>query len=89
MADKFFAVTAIKYGKRTEDGSQDGKYESKTFKAGDEVSGLSKEDMTSLWNAGALQRRDGEDDKAEEDKKAPVTPASTPAPSPSKADAKK
>jgi len=58
MADKFYAETRIKHGKRTEDGSQEGKYESKTFEPGEEVTGLSKEDMTDLWKAGALRRQE-------------------------------
>lgn len=74
MADKFYAVTDIKHGSRTEDGSAEGKYESKTFKAGDEVTGLSKEDMKSLWNAGALEQR--EDEKTDE-KEGDVAPAAT------------
>jgi hypothetical protein len=74
MADRFYAATEIKHGVREEDGSQDGKYTSKRFKVGDEVKGLSKEDMESLWNAGALERRGSNDDapaEAESDDNAP------------------
>src|SRR6185503_16261210 len=56
MANQFWATTKIKFGKRAEDGSQEGKYESKVFEPGDEVTGLSKEDMKSLWDAGALRK---------------------------------
>ena|SRR5687768_10602291 len=56
MADRFWAATKIKFGKRTEDGSQDGKYERVTFNVGDEVTGLSRDDMKGLWDAGALSR---------------------------------
>jgi hypothetical protein len=89
MANKFYAATRIKHGSRTEDGSQDGKYESKVFEPGDEVTGLSKEDMKGLWNAGALtqeapqQANDGVEEKSSEEEasdvknkpKAPATPA--------------
>lgn len=63
MADKFYAVTQINYGTRTEDGSRDGKYEKKVFKPGDHVTGLPPEEMKSLWNAGALRRE--QDDNVE------------------------
>lgn len=86
MADKFWAVTKIKHGVRTEDGSQEGKYESKTFNVGDEVTGLSKEDMKSLWGAGALTREnpnkeeapaaeESENGKPPAEPKTPKTPA--------------
>ena len=78
---KFYAVTDIKFGKRTEDGSSEGKYERKTFKAGDEVTGLSKEDMKGLWEAGALEQRgDQQEQKVEEQPEAPKT--ETPKPKP-------
>jgi hypothetical protein len=78
MATKaWYAATHIKFGKRTEDGSQDGKYEQVKFKPGDEVTGLSKDDMLGLYNAGALTNQkpetaednedDGEDEKANSD----------------------
>jgi hypothetical protein len=54
MAKKFYATTNIKHGSRIEDGSQDGKVEEKTFAPDDEVTGLSPEDMKTLWQAGAL-----------------------------------
>jgi hypothetical protein len=67
MAGKFYAVTDIRHGKRTEDGSAEGKYERTTFSAGDEVKGLSKEDMKSLWEAGALEQRDDAPEKEKEE----------------------
>jgi hypothetical protein len=66
MADKFYAVTAIRHGKRDEDGSAEGKYTRTEFKEGDEVKGLSKEDMKGLWEAGALRRETSEDKRSEE-----------------------
>lgn len=79
MADKFYAVTKIQHGTRTEDGSQEGKYSRVVFNEGDEVKGLSKEDMQSLWNAGALRRvtseEASEEKQDEEQKPAPAKTA--------------
>jgi hypothetical protein len=75
MADKFWAVTKIQFGKRTEDGSQDGKYERVVFQPNEEVTGLSKEDMKDLWQAGALTRERPAEAKDEEE-----TPEETQAP---------
>jgi hypothetical protein len=84
MADKFYAATNIKYGARKEDDSAEGKYESTTFKAGDEVTGLPKEEMVSLWNKGALTKtapeKPEEDEEALDDK-----PSSDNKPAPTKA----
>jgi len=81
MADKFYAAGKIKFGRRTEDGSQDGKYESIVFEPNQEVKGLSTEDMKSLWDAGALTRKAPEADevKAEDDKSSAPPAKATPA----------
>jgi hypothetical protein len=68
MADKFYAVTAIRHGKRDEDGSAEGKYTRTEFKTGDEVKGLDKETMKDLWEAGALRRETSEDRSSESEK---------------------
>lgn len=65
MPENFYAVTKIKYGKRVEDGSQDGKYESKVFEVDEKVTGLSSEDMKDLWKAGALRKETAEDRERE------------------------
>jgi len=90
MANTFYAATKIKFGKRDEDGSQDGKYTSIVFEVGDEVKGLAKEDMQGLWDAGALTRdkpagaKDADEDEegpsGEADPKTPKPTKSTPAP---------
>jgi len=82
MANQFWATTKIKFGKRAEDGSQEGKYESKVFEPGDEVTGLSKEDMKSLWDAGALTqtRPEGQEDSSEGDDEEAKGAQSTPKP---------
>jgi hypothetical protein len=67
MADTFYAVTDIKHGERKEDNSAEGKYVRTTFKAGQKVTGLSKESMRELWDAGALRRGSGADDEAQTD----------------------
>lgn len=89
MAGKFYAVTRIKHGKRTENDTAEGKYEQTVFEPGDEVTGLSKEDMKSLWNAGALEQREADkqesEDKDKEQEETPQdssTPSSTPPPAP-------
>ena len=53
MAKQYYAATKIKFGKRTENDTAEGKYESKVFEPGDKVTGLDVEDMKGLWNAGA------------------------------------
>lgn len=84
MAGKtYYATTNIKFGSR--DGSEAdggrGKYESKTFKPGDKVVGLSVEDMKGLWAAGALTEEAPKQEEAEapaekqEDPEDPKTPA--------------
>jgi len=85
MAKTYYAVTKIKHGVRTEDGSQDGKYEQKVFEVGDKVTGLSANDMKSLWHAGALtdQAPAGQDEDehtqgqeaSDDQKSSTVTPA--------------
>ena len=84
MAKTYYAATKIKYGERTEDGSQEGKYEPKTFERGDNVTGLSAATMKGLWEAGALTDQppaDAEDSKEEETtedtSKTPSTPKPT------------
>jgi hypothetical protein len=67
MANTFYAATAIKYGERKEDGSQDGKYESKSFEPGDKVEGLSADTMKDLWRAGALTREAPKQEESDED----------------------
>jgi colicin import membrane protein len=64
---KFYAATQIKFGKRVENGSAEGKYESKVFKVGDEVTGLTEEDMKGLWAAGALTQTAPEKDEDEDE----------------------
>ena len=82
MADKFYAATKIKFGKRSEDGSQDGKYEQIIFEVDDEVTGLDKDTMKDLWNAGALRREKAgsADDESQEKVASPPAPkkATTP-----------
>jgi hypothetical protein len=62
MADKFYAATRIKYGKDLPHPSGDptipDKHETKWFEVGDEVTGLPKDEMQKLWDAGALERRE-------------------------------
>jgi hypothetical protein len=75
MAKTYYAATAIKFGKRTENGSAEGSYEQKKFAPGDKVEGLAVEDMKGLWNAGALtteapakDENDSDDEKPTEEK---------------------
>jgi len=82
MASKtWYAVTKIQHGKRTEDGSAEGKYKRTTFEPGDKVTGLTKEDMVGLYNAGAISSRrpewlDDEEDEVEvEESPAKETPS--------------
>ena len=90
MAAKFYAVTDIRHGERKEDGSAEGKYTRTEFKAGDEVKGLDKETMKTLWQAGALERRGDDEETTKEgegaeqkptegeaEQKPPTTPKST------------
>jgi hypothetical protein len=80
MADKFYAVTAIRHGAREEDGSAEGKYVRTEFKVGDEVKGLDKETMKGLWEAGALRRETSEDKEEAPKEETPKTPTkATPA----------
>jgi hypothetical protein len=80
MVDRFFATTEIKHGAREEDGSQDGKYTRTVIKPNQEVKGLSKEDMQSLWDAGALERRGSGDDEPAESESSDQKQTSSPAP---------
>jgi len=85
MATKFYAVTAIRHGARVEDGSAEGKYVRTEFAVGDEVTGLPKADMKSLWEAGALERRGDEESKeadASEETPKETSTSSTKAPTP-------
>lgn len=79
MADKFFAVSRIKHGidHTKEDDPTYSRHETKWFEVGDEVTGLPKEEMQRLWDAGALDRRSSEDAKSE------APPETPPAPPPS------
>ena len=82
MAKQYYAATKIKFGKRTENDTAEGKYESKVFEPGDKVTGLDVEDMKGLWNAGALtdQAPAGEEEASDEEpaKETPSTPEATP-----------
>jgi hypothetical protein len=81
MANTFYATTKIKHGAREEDNSQDGKYVSTVFEVNDKVEGLSKEDMESLWNAGALRKGGGSEDDDNADESAEdKTPTQSPTP---------
>jgi hypothetical protein len=53
MAEKYVAATEIRHGEPADD---EGVSELKVFKEGDEVKGLSRETMRSLWDAGALRK---------------------------------
>ena len=80
MASKtWYAVTKIQHGKRTEDGSAEGKYKRTTFEPGDKVTGLTKEDMVGLYNAGAISSRRPEwlDDEEDEDEESPAEETSS------------
>jgi hypothetical protein len=59
---KFVAVTRIEHGEDTDQGNK-----VMIFEPGDEVTGLSKETMRELWDAGALSQVDtGSRDEVEE-----------------------
>jgi hypothetical protein len=81
MANKFTAATRIKHGRRTEDGSAEGKYESVTFEQGEEVKGLEPSEMKELWEAGALVKAEGDETETPKESsksKAPSAPEDPP-----------
>lgn len=55
MPSDFYAVTPIRHGVSNDAGEQT---DVKEFGVGDKVTGLSKEDMKALWDAGALEQRE-------------------------------